>query len=415
MLKKIFKGLFKLLLGAILLLVLLYAGFHTREYLSGGKFVRYLKANSETVALEDSFSFAVADSDIKKNKLILVGEIHGFAEPQKFDVRFFKYLHEHHQVNHYFAELDYVQALFLNLYLQNGDEALLKDVLKNWVVAQGRNNKDYFNKYREFYNYYQQVPTDDKFEFIGIDRMQDIRLTSTFLNRLLPIADQQKETTNKDSILQQIDLLNAVYQHSPDTLFILSHIKDNLNRLANKENREQVMFHNFHTLYQNKHLENSKSYGYFGLFHIFQYRVNGKHPLAAQIRQSDLGLEEQILSMNFLLNDSQMVMPSGQLPPFMRDEGRYTKMPVSADNLLFMYIYGIKDFKRMTPKNHKSLIKLNSANSPYADSKRMNQTIQLLPVTDLFEMNEKGKAYVQYTIFVRNSDWAEPFWFTKKK
>jgi hypothetical protein len=38
----------------------------------------------------------------------------------------------------------------------------------------------------------------------------------------------------------------------------------------------------------------------------------------------------------------------------------------------------------------------------------MNKTIQLLPVTDLMEMTDKGKAYVQYTVFVRNSDWAEP-------
>jgi hypothetical protein len=33
---------------------------------------------------------------------------------------------------------------------------------------------------------------------------------------------------------------------------------------------------------------------------------------------------------------------------------------------------------------------------------------QIFPVTDLMEMNDKGKPYVQYTVFVRNSDWAEP-------
>jgi len=114
------------------------------------------------------------------------------------------------------------------------------------------------------------------------------------------------------------------------------------------------------------------------------------------------------LSINFLLNDSYTVMPSSKFPEFMRDEGKYTRIPVSADNLLIMYIYGIKDFKRMTPENSKSLIKMNAENSPYSQSNRMNTTFQLLPVTDLFEMNDKGKPYIQYTIFVRNSDWAEP-------
>lgn len=92
----------------------------------------------------------------------------------------------------------------------------------------------------------------------------------------------------------------------------------------------------------------------------------------------------------------------------MQDEGKYTKMPVSADNMLVMYIYGIMDFKRMTPENSKSLVKMNGEDSPYSGSNRMSKSFQLLPVTDLFKMTDKGKPYVQYSIFVRNSDWAEP-------
>jgi hypothetical protein len=103
-----------------------------------------------------------------------------------------------------------------------------------------------------------------------------------------------------------------------------------------------------------------------------------------------------------------MVMPSSQLPEFMRDEGKYTKMPVSADNMLITYIVGVKDFKRMTPEHYKSLIKMDGKNSPYSNTVRMNKTIQLLPLTDTFEFTDKGKPYVQYTVFIRNSDWAEP-------
>src|SRR5690606_1159243 len=149
------------------------------------------------------------------------------------------------------------------------------------------------------------------------------------------------------------------------------------------ENRENVLFNNFHSLYKNKQLEKSRVYGFFGLAHIFQYRINGSDPLAAKIRKSDLGLEGQILSINFFLNDSYAVMPSNMLPEFMRSEGKYSRMPISADNMLFIYVYGIKDFKRMTPEHHKSLIKMNADDSPYSDSKRMNINFQILPVTDL--------------------------------
>ena len=178
--------------------------------------------------------------------------------------------------------------------------------------------------------------------------------------------------------------------------------------IEDKQNREDVMFQNFIEIYQLYHLEGHKLYGYFGLYHVFQYRVNGQHPLASKIRQSNLSIADKILFISIMMNDSYMVMPSNQLPEFMSDDGAYTRMPVSADNMLLTYIVGVKDFKRMTPEHQKSLIKMDGKDSPYSNSLRMNKTIQLLPLTDIFEMNDKGKPYVQYTVFIRNSDWAEP-------
>jgi len=409
MIKKILKWIFKIFVGLILIGALSYAFFHVWEYATGSKYVEYLTKNSETIPFDQNFSYEIIQNDIEQCKLILVGEIHGFEEPVKFDVNFFKYLHKNHNIKHYVAELDFTQTIFLNEYLKSGDETLLNNILKKWVVVQGRNNKDYFNKFREFHMYYQQLPEHEKFEFIGIDRIQDLSLTSEYINSLLPDLKTVKTPLKDiDSILTQVETLKFVYTESPDTLFILSHLESDLNYIREKENRGKVMFNNFYTLYKKYKLSESKIYGYFGLFHVFQYRVNGKHPLASEIRKSDLGLENQILSINFLLNDSYTVMPSKKLPEFMRDEGKYTRMPISADNLLFMYIYGIKDYKRMTPKYHKSFVKMNSDNNPYSKSNRMRTTFQLLPVTDLFEMNDEGEAYVQYTIFVRNSDWAEP-------
>jgi hypothetical protein len=409
MIKRILKMVLKGVIGISLIIGILYGGFHLWEYSTGGKYVDYLKENSETVPLSESFSFKMLDNDIKENRLIMVGEVHGFEEPQKFDYELFTHLHTYHNVKQYYAELDYVQALLLNQYLESGDENLLKDVLRKWVVVQGRNNKDYNDKYRKFHQYYNQLSNQDKFKFIGVDKLQDVQLTLNYLNSLNESTQVEiNETLDLDAILNQIGQLDSIYSNSPDTLFTLTHIKNNLKHYAEKTNREEVMFENFYTLYKQTDDGISRAYGYFGLFHVFQYQVNGKQPLASQIRISDLGLENKMLSMNFLMVDSYMIMPSNQLPEFMRDSGKYTKMPISSDVMLFMYIYGIKDFKRMTPENHKSLVKMNAENSPYATSNRLNKTIQLLPVAQKFEFNEKGKPYVQYTLFVRNSDWAEP-------
>jgi len=134
--------------------------------------------------------------------------------------------------------------------------------------------------------------------------------------------------------------------------------------------RETVLFSNFEKLFKQNQLQNKKLCGYFGLYHVFQYRVNGSNPLASQIRASELNLEGKILSINFMMNDSYMVIPSNELPEYMREAGEYTRMPISADNMLFMYLVGIKDFKRMTSENYKSMVKLSSDDSPYSNTIR---------------------------------------------
>lgn len=409
MIKKLFKFLFKAFLGVILMIALLYGGFHFWEYVTGGKYIDYLSSNSETIALDESFNFNQLDQEIGKTEVLLVGEIHGFEEPQKFDYDLFTHLHAKHNFKSYYAELDYVQAIYVNKYLASGDETYLRKALKKWAVVQGRNNKSYFDKYRKFQTYFKGLNSEQKFKFIGVDKIQDLELAASFINDFGPDSLEGLEgTEGSEALIERIEQLEMMFIDSEDTSSTLAHLKRNLNYLIAKTNRESVLFNNFYELYKTQRPGNRKAYGYFGLYHVFQYQVNGNQPLASQLRMSDLGLENKILSINFLMVDSYMVMPSNQLPEFMRDQGAYTKMPISADVILFMYIYGIKDFKRMTPENHKSLIKMNGEDSPYDESSRMNKVIQILPVAETFEFNEKGKPYVQYTVFVRNSDWAEP-------
>ena len=407
MIKKILKFSIKSLAAITLLIVLIYGGFHLWEYATGGKYIKYLSENSETIPLDATFTFDELGKDIEKNQLVMVGEIHGCHEPNQFDIDLFKYVNENHKVNHYIAELDFVQASLLNDFLKTGDEKTLEVTLKNWVVMQGRKNKDYFDKYRELHRYHQQVPDSRKFEIIGIDRLQDGALLKEYLTKLYP-ATQSDDVLKDKSNSDLIEELQAVYSENPDTLFILSHLKSNIKYSKEKVGRDEVMFQNFSKIYKEDQLEENRLYGFMGLGHVFQYRVNGKHPFVSKVRISDLGLAGKILSINIMMNDSYMVMPSRQLPEFMRDEGPYTKMAISADNMLFVYIVGIKDFKRMTPEFHKSLIKMNKEDNPYANTSRLNKTIQLLPVTDVLELTDKGEAYFQYTLFVRNSDWAEP-------
>ena len=411
--KKKLKVILLIIIGPIVLGIMANLAFKAIEFTTGGKFVSYLEDHSETVTIDEPFSYSIADDDIQKSKLILVGEAHGVKEPTKFDVHFFKHLYTNHGVRTYFAEMDCSQAFLLNEFMKNGDESMINEILKNWVVAQGRNNKDYYGKYAAFQEFYAQLPENEKFRFLGIDKIRDWGLVASVLNRISSADSSLDPLVFENKIIlsqlkERINVLDSIYQSDAELSLFIDQLQKNIGYYQDTIPREEVMFKNFERYYKYYGLENSKSYGFFGLYHIFQYRIDDELPLAGLIRESDLGLESSMLSFNFMFVDSHMVMKSNALPSFLQDDGPYTKMGITSDNPLVIYIYGIMDFKRMTGENEKSLIKMNGAENPYAESKRLNTVIQLLPVTDIFKMTEKGKEYVQYTIFVRNSDWAEP-------
>lgn len=98
--------------------------------------------------------------------------------------------------------------------------------------------------------------------------------------------------------------------------------------------------------------------------------------------------------MNFLYVDSYMVLNSKMLPEQIRTGKTNSRIPLSSDFIILIYLDGIQDFKRMTPENHKSLVKLNGNNNPYSETERLSSTFKILPIIPAFEMIDKRKPFV---------------------
>ena len=96
------------------------------------------------------------------------------------------------------------------------------------------------------------------------------------------------------------------------------HLQENIGYYQKGENRDQVFFENLVYYYDYLGLDGKKIYSYLGSYHVFQYKVNGNSPFSAKVKQSELSFANKMTSLNFLMNDSYMVMPSNQLPEFMR-------------------------------------------------------------------------------------------------
>jgi hypothetical protein len=166
------------------------------------KFVDYLKQNSQTAALRESFDFDKLSDSLSQSDLILVGEIHGFHEPQLFDYNLFTYAHSPHNYRYYLAELDLVQAHYLNKYLETGEEKYLNMALQKWGVIQCFENERYSNKYKKLQEYYDQLDSTDKFQFIGVDKLQDKGLVLEYIEGIADIeADESYSWLEINAIL----------------------------------------------------------------------------------------------------------------------------------------------------------------------------------------------------------------------
>ena len=78
------------------------------------KIKAYLNQNKEV--LNASGMEIVKSLENDTSQIILLGENHGFKEPQNIDFIFLKYLNKYKGFKYYLAEIDYFQAFYFNQY-----------------------------------------------------------------------------------------------------------------------------------------------------------------------------------------------------------------------------------------------------------------------------------------------------------
>src|SRR5687768_10499945 len=72
----------------------------------------YLKKHMQEVSIGTN-KFEIFDKAFYNSKVIMLGEVHGFAMPQELDFELLKHLNQKTGLTHYLAEVDQSQAYFL--------------------------------------------------------------------------------------------------------------------------------------------------------------------------------------------------------------------------------------------------------------------------------------------------------------
>ncbi|PKV67376.1 TraB/GumN family protein [Pontibacter ramchanderi] len=387
----------------------------------------YLQNNMQQVEVGAN-DFPVFDEAFYDSKVIMLGEVHGFAMPQELDFELLKHLNQKKGLTHYLAEVDFSQAYLLNQYLESGDESLLDDVFQTWVNYNAQwANQEFYTKLQKIYTYNQTLPADNRIRIVGVDRIQDIAITKLHLRELLK-ANTNSQLNALDSLLTDStttsqalqafasDYLAAVNTDSvylPDSVSSdLMHVLANLAYQQENVQRDSVMFLNLANLTKANQWQDEQFYGMWGLMHTLQSEVNeGYLSFAYLLKNQESPFRNKITTIGIFASDSENMIPARAMPAsFNKGQAYINSTWVNSDGPM-AFVNGIKDLRALTKEHSMAIFKLTGQASPYLTSSLLATTRILMPgqagIHPAAENPTSTELY-QYAVLIRNSKAATP-------
>ena len=423
-----------------MLVIILATIFSQNATAQDSTYADYLSTNNEKIIIDGKNDFALFDEAFYQNQVFFVSESHGYYKPHQLDAELFKQINKRNGVRYYIAEVDFSQAHYINKYLNTGNEDYIKPIYQRWYNEQAQwGCKAGFEKWKSLYKYNLTLAKGKKIIVLGLDEAQDLNMNVKLLSEIA--AEVKYKTGNKmvDSLLSfsNINLVNdSTRSLIKFTRRLVTDITTNENlykkvfknkyfdfqfivkNIASKKGRENKIFENFNTFYNEYKLTDKKMYGFWGRFHAMQDSINGGLSFSAMLKKSSLPLANKIISIPIFCVESSSMLPTQFLPEMARDKGTIFSSAAMVNDDSFIYsVDGIKACRKFVGKNENVIFKLNGISSPY------NRGLYLVESNSKFDksFNWQGNKsaattnYFQYAIVVSNSEWAMPYGDNKAK
>lgn len=342
--------------------------------------------------------FALPES-VYASRLILLGESHGVAAPQVLDLELLTHLNQRMGLRDYLAEIDPIQAVHFNRYLDHGDEAALDRVFAYWRDSGAQwGNTAFRDKVRAIRALNQSLPAGRRVRFHGIDAVQDWALAADWI--------AEGDSTRAKALLATPAAERArAYQMAlgerPGAE--AAALRATLSDLAAGARREAVIFANYARAVEGDALGERPAYGLWGMFHIMQGRINGAQPFAAMVATSDLPAAQAITSIAILSLDSAVQVPV-PLPHGL------TRMRLTQFNIdgPFVMVKGAATLRAGSQPSRITIFDLTGEGTPFGP---LDFTTIKTSVGQDFTPDEVGgdaRPLTQYIGVFRDSDWAAP-------
>lgn len=366
----------------------------------------YLELNNTILNLDDTLDFSGFDifkSNLDDKKIVLTGELHGISSNELINIKLVKYLKNKINFKYYLMESSYSTAYFINKYLNTGDEEILKSQFKK-LDGTYAYSEDKYNFFKELYEFNKGLDEEEKIEVIGIDMEQNLPITymylkdtlgnklnndfNVYLNNSISTENYYDELKTKtETLLTNINDNELYYKTLLDSEFEnVKHVLINLIAYCDSsitvddemQIREDQIYSNFK--FFDKNSKDSKYFGQWGSFHIYNYDNNteenkGQEPLKsfAMRLKDDKKYKDKVISIFYLYNNCTQMRPLGYNNGYTEIDLNYTsdefeyytdskcyifnfnqnKSPYPAKSYID-YIILFNNFDACTPLNFKS-------------------------------------------------------------
>ena len=346
-----------------------------------------------------SFRFPAA---FYRSKLILLGESHGSAAPQVLDLELLTHLNARIGLRDYLAEVDPIQAEFLNRYLRTGDEAPLNRVFSLWKARDQWGNTAFLAKMKAVRVLDERTPPARRVVLHGVDAVQDWPLLAEWMTAEGATLDRAALDAEA-SEGGKARLALAALDGAPASA-LRERVRAGLQQTADGHGREATIFANYARLVRSGELGDRPAYGLWGLAHVMQAKINGGSSLAVRVKASDLPAAHALTSLVVLSLDSAVMapVPMGKSVVKLRltnfnIDGPMVKVPGSAT------------LRAATRPNAMALFDITARGSPYLTSPDI-AAVRTSVGQDFTPDDPRAPttAYVQYVGVFRGSDWAPP-------
>jgi hypothetical protein len=439
--KRLFRGLIALVLVPVLLLLVGAAGYAGYVWIALGSpdaaTVSYLRGQQRVIRTDTMVSLPDFEAGFYTNQLFLLGESHGSAVPQDLDFVLLQHLNQKTGLRNYIAEIDPSQAFFFNRYLATGQESDLQTVFHGWDGKEQWGNQNFYDKVRRIRRLNLTLPPAARIRFIGIDRLQNLKIA---LQHLRAILLQEATRTGTNAVLDTLRNLSAGVPPTEPALAQLAHrllpafrpgsavpglsaagsvqvaqVLRNATYLAGPRiRRDSVMLLNLQADYERLGLQQEKMYGLWGIYHVLQSEVSNSHPFAALVRTSSLPLRGRVVSLAIFTTDSKVMIPASVVPAAVRPPEPSVVVGWLNSAGPVVLVPGIRDVLAASPASAPvTLFRLDAPQAPYYRSLRL-ATVEAPLLGQTLTATHAGAAttdYFQYAILLRNSPAVKPLTF----